>query len=93
MLVVTAVRVVLVVMADFAVSAEPPKDFTNSIGMKFKLITAGEFMLGSSESPAQRPQRQVRITRPFYLCAFNFCVPAFCRLLPRSTSVSTLLAR
>ena len=30
--------------------AEPPKDFTNSIGMKFKLIPAGEFMMGSRES-------------------------------------------
>ena len=56
---------------------------TNSIGMKFKLIPAGEFMMGSSESPEElakafpgtkpewfedeRPQHKVRITKPFYL--------------------------
>ena len=48
-------------------SADPPKDFTNSIGMKFKLIPAGEFMMGGTESPEQRPQHKVRITKPFYL--------------------------
>jgi formylglycine-generating enzyme required for sulfatase activity len=69
--------------ASNAVSADLPEEFTNSIGMKFKLIPAGEFMMGSSESPAElaeafpnieswfskdeRPQHKVRITKPFYL--------------------------
>ncbi len=30
-------------------AAEPPKDFTNSLGMEFKLIPAGEFVMGSPE--------------------------------------------
>ena len=34
-------------------SAEPEKEFTNSIGMKFRLIPAGEFMMGSSVSPEE----------------------------------------
>ena len=55
---------------------------TNSIGMKLKLIPAGEFLMGSAESPAllakeydseleyfavEHPQHRVRITKPFYL--------------------------
>ena len=44
----------------------------NSIGMKLKLIPAGEFLMGSPESDEdadgdERPQHSVRITKPFYL--------------------------
>ncbi len=67
----------------YALSVEPPKEFTNNIGMKFKLIPAGEFMMGSSESPedlaktshsltpeyfrCERPRHTVRITRAFFI--------------------------
>ena len=49
-----------------------PVEITNSIGMKLKLIPAGEFMMGSPESgdggPSWvKPQHKVRITKPFYL--------------------------
>ena len=49
-----------------------PEDFTNSIGMKLKLIPAGEFLMGSPESDedagdSENPQHRVRITKPFYL--------------------------
>ena len=44
---------------------------TNSIGMKLKLIPAGEFLMGSPESePGRRnneTQHKVRITKPFYM--------------------------
>ena len=45
---------------------------TNSIGMKLKLIPAGEFMMGSPADEADRnndegPQHRVRITKPFYM--------------------------
>jgi formylglycine-generating enzyme required for sulfatase activity len=48
------------------------KLITNSIGMKLTLIPAGEFMMGSPDSDrragsAEKPQHQVRITKPFYL--------------------------
>ncbi len=48
------------------------KQTVNSIGMKLLLIPAGEFMMGSSDSDKdasddEKPQHQVRITRPFYL--------------------------
>ena len=49
-----------------------PTEITNSIGMKLKLIPAGEFMMGSPADEAGRyddegPQHKVRITKPFYM--------------------------
>jgi len=50
-------------------------DFTNSIGMKFNLIPAGEFMMGSPEDEAylddESPVHLVRITKPFYLGVYE----------------------
>ena len=47
-------------------------EHTNSIGMQFKLIPAGEFLMGSpgdapDKSADEIPQHRVRITKPFYL--------------------------
>ncbi len=51
--------------------AEPPREMVNSIGMKFMLIPAGTFVMGSPESEGGRSdeeqQHEVEITRPFYL--------------------------
>ncbi len=48
------------------------KTFTNSIGMKFKLIPAGSFMMGSPENEQGRssdegPQHKVTLTQPYYM--------------------------
>ena len=48
------------------------RSFTNSLGMKFTLIKAGEFLMGSPDTDKdagddEKPQHRVRITRPFYL--------------------------
>ncbi|MBP90117.1 MAG: hypothetical protein CMJ64_25990, partial [Planctomycetaceae bacterium] len=44
---------------------------TNSIGMKLKLIPAGEFQMGSPADEEDRDvgehQHAVRVTKPFYL--------------------------
>ena len=53
-------------------AAKEPEQITNSIGMKLVLIPAGEFWMGSPDSDKdarddEKPQHQVRITRPFYL--------------------------
>ncbi len=49
-----------------------PKRITNSIGMKFVLIPAGSFLMGSPPDEEGRkddegPQHEVEITQPFYL--------------------------
>jgi len=46
-------------------------EVTNSIGMKLRLIPAGEFMMGSPETESEREdnetQHRVTLTKPFYL--------------------------
>jgi formylglycine-generating enzyme len=49
--------VVLTATVGGALSAEPAKEFTNSIGMKFVLIPAGEFLMGNSELDSDLEQR------------------------------------
>lgn len=45
-----------------------PPTYTNSIGMEFILIPAGEFRMGSEEgNDWEKPVHTVRITQPFYL--------------------------
>jgi len=49
---------------------EEPKKLAkqgNSIGMKFTLISAGEFNMGSEESDNEKPVHNVNIKNPFYL--------------------------
>jgi formylglycine-generating enzyme required for sulfatase activity len=46
--------------------------YVNSIGMTMVLIPAGEFLMGSPDSdedawPSEKPQQQMRITKPFWL--------------------------
>jgi formylglycine-generating enzyme required for sulfatase activity len=48
------------------------KEISNSIGMKFALIPAGKFLMGSPKQEKDRsehegPQHEVEISRPFYL--------------------------
>jgi formylglycine-generating enzyme required for sulfatase activity len=51
----------------------PGKTFTNSIGMEFVLIPAGEFMMGSDKEKDpnadknETPRHRVSISEPFYL--------------------------
>jgi formylglycine-generating enzyme required for sulfatase activity/serine/threonine protein kinase len=51
---------------------QTPMMIENSIGMRLRLIPAGEFLMGSPDddkrAPAnEKPQHRVRITQPFYL--------------------------
>ena len=52
------------------ISIEEPEKLAkpdNSIGMKFTLIQAGEFYMGSEEFDDEEPVHKVRINNPFYL--------------------------
>jgi formylglycine-generating enzyme required for sulfatase activity len=52
------------------ISIEEPEKIAkldNSIDMKFTLIPAGEFYMGSEESVDEKPVHKVKINNPFYL--------------------------
>jgi sulfatase modifying factor 1 len=58
----------------------------NSIGMKFVLIPAGEFLMGAAESDGdaeehEKPQHRVRISKPFYLGVHEVTVGSFRRFV------------
>jgi formylglycine-generating enzyme required for sulfatase activity len=60
----------------YAAQSGLPVKFNNSLGMKFRLIPPGEFMMGSAEqNPAlpadDRTPHKVRITKPFYLGTYE----------------------
>lgn len=54
---------------------DPPKNFTNSIGMKFVWIPPGSFMMGSpkeeKERGANETQHKVTLTKGFYMSIYT----------------------
>jgi formylglycine-generating enzyme required for sulfatase activity len=45
---------------------------TNSIGMEFRLIQPGSFLMGSNIGKSdEKPVHQVNLTRPFYICVYE----------------------
>src|SRR5271166_1759134 len=54
---------------------DPPKDFTNSIGMKFVWIPPGNFMMGSPKEEKERrydeTQHKVTLTKGFYMGVYT----------------------
>jgi formylglycine-generating enzyme required for sulfatase activity len=56
---------------DSAHGEQPVGSITNTIGMKFKLIPAGTFLMGSPESEEDRrnaeTQHKVTISKAFYM--------------------------
>ncbi len=68
-----------------------PRELTNSIGMRFVLIPAGEFLMGSPETepnrhPDEGPQHRVRLTRPFFLGVFEVTQGEYERVIGRNPS-------
>jgi len=71
------------------IPATAEKTFTNTLDMKFVLIPAGEFLMGSprkdlSDMTAEAnefPQHRVSITRPFYLGVHEVTLGAFRRFV------------
>jgi formylglycine-generating enzyme required for sulfatase activity/serine/threonine protein kinase len=56
--------------AAVALALRQPEEWTNSVGMKFRAIPAGTFVMGSPEAEGgdnERPQHSVNITKPFWL--------------------------
>ena len=73
---VIVVAVLLVVLTGWAVVAQqskpavPPRELTNSIGMKFVLIDPGSFKMGSESGGSdEKPIHEVALTKGFYMQA------------------------
>jgi formylglycine-generating enzyme required for sulfatase activity len=72
------------------------KTFTNSIGMEFVLIPAGEFWMGSAESRGEkieRPRHRVIITQPFYLGKYEVTQQEWERMMSHENNPSTYLGK
>lgn len=65
-------------------------EIKNSIGMKMRLIPAGEFTMGSPEPEEQRfkneTQHKVRITKAFYLGKYEVTQAEFRKVMGRNSS-------
>ena len=63
-----------------------PVAFENDLGMRFVLIPAGTFMMGSPEDEEGRhrskPQHEVFLSRPFYMQVMEVCNKAYRRHQP-----------
>jgi formylglycine-generating enzyme required for sulfatase activity len=70
--------------------ADEPQAFTNSVGMKFVLIPAGEFVIGSPETELgfagkhldEETQHLVKIPKDFYLGVYEVTQEEYRSLLP-----------
>jgi len=67
-----------------------PVEISNCIGMKLKLIPAGEFLMGSPESEEHRRdneyQHRVRTTKPFYLGVYEVTQAEYERVMGTNPS-------
>jgi WD40 repeat protein/formylglycine-generating enzyme required for sulfatase activity len=69
-----------------------PTEMVNSIGMKLKLIPPGEFLMGAPTTEQatdtdERPQHPVRITRAFYLAAYEVTQEEYQQVMGRNPSL------
>ena len=71
--------------------SELPDEMTNPVGMKFRLIPAGEFMMGSRTSDPDKsidelPQHPVRISEPFYLGVYEVTQDQYTKVMGTNPS-------
>jgi acetyl esterase len=69
---------------------DPPKDFTNSIGMKFVWIPPGNFLMGSpkeeKERQANETQHKVTLTKGFYMGIHHVTQEQYERVMGKNPS-------
>jgi len=67
-----------------------PVEFINSVGMKFRLIPPGEFVMGSPESEEEREdneqQHRVGITKPFWMGVYEVTQGEYERMMGSNPS-------
>jgi formylglycine-generating enzyme required for sulfatase activity len=88
------VVVTLVTLADHAGHAQtkndPPKTFTNSIGMKFVWVPPGAFLMGSPKEEVQRHakeiQHKVTLTKGFYMGVYTVTQEEYEKVMDKNPS-------
>jgi eukaryotic-like serine/threonine-protein kinase len=72
------------------IAESPATEFTNSLGMQFRLIPAGKFLMGSPGNEKGRSsdelQHEVILTRPFYLGIYPVTQGEYERVMGRNPS-------
>ena len=72
---------------------DPPKDFTNSIGMKFVWIPPGTFMMGSRKEEQERgdneTQHKVTLTKGFYMGVYTVTQEQWQEVMGNNPSLDT----
>ncbi len=67
-----------------------PTEFTNSLGMEFRLIEPGTFMMGSPASERGRSidvqQHRVTLTKSFYMCIYPVIQSEYEQIMGRNPS-------
>ena len=75
---------------DCQLLAQPPKEITNSIGMKLVLIPKGTFMMGSPESEKGRneneTQHEVTISKDYYLGVYEVTQAQYEKVIGKNPS-------
>ncbi|HEV3004958.1 MAG TPA: formylglycine-generating enzyme family protein, partial [Pirellulales bacterium] len=66
--------------------ASQQETIVNSIGTELKAIAAGEFLMGAADDDGnaqddERPRHRVRITRDFYLGAYEVTQAEYCAVM------------
>jgi formylglycine-generating enzyme required for sulfatase activity len=81
-----------VIFLSFAehLQAQPPKEITNSVGMKLVLIPKGTFMMGSPESEEGRQkeetQHEVTISKDYYLGVYEVTQAQYEKVMGKNPS-------
>src|SRR5471030_2683545 len=70
---------------------DPPKDFTNSIGMKFVWIKPGNFIMGSPKEEKERRdneiQHKVTLSKGFYMGVYTVTQEQWQEVMGKNPSV------
>jgi formylglycine-generating enzyme required for sulfatase activity len=78
---------------EWAAYLKVPVEYTNSIGMKFRLIPPGEFLMGAPEDdldaqPYEKPQHSVTLTQAYYMGTTEVTVGQFRRFVEATKYVT-----
>jgi formylglycine-generating enzyme required for sulfatase activity len=88
--IISKVLVLMLVVFAEHLQSQPPKEITNSIGMKLVLIPKGTFMMGSPKSEEERQddetQHEVTIGKDYYLGVYEVTQAQYEKVMGKNPS-------